>query len=279
MGKLPLVVPEGTRRIPPPPGSWEATRPLKKIRSPDRHRSPSSSSISYSLDALAPACSPRPFTSSRLFFPFAREGPQPVLYAPLTLPLPSSNHLSAPRPGQRPYDQFPQGFGLTAGALEAGLRFPLHPVIEDCLRKWGISPSQMAPNSWLDRRHYRPCSSFVHGRLLRIQPNPNGVQQRHWGKWVVEIRLPKNRTRLWLGTFDAAEDATLVYDREAFKLRVENARLNFPNLFLCKGGGGGSSRGEASSSTLSSNGTSSARIQATPIAGRAQAIKHSICRS
>ncbi|THU61035.1 hypothetical protein C4D60_Mb07t19030 [Musa balbisiana] len=49
--------------------------------------------------------------------------------------------LFAPRPGQRPYDQFPQGFGLTVGALKAGLRFPLHPVIEDCLRKWGISSS------------------------------------------------------------------------------------------------------------------------------------------
>ncbi|CAD5167225.1 unnamed protein product [Musa acuminata subsp. malaccensis] len=62
--------------------------------------------------------------------------------------IPEGYTLSAPRPGQRPYDQFPQGFGLTAGALEAGLRFPLHPMIEDYLRKWGISPSHMAPNSW-----------------------------------------------------------------------------------------------------------------------------------
>ena len=34
------------------------------------------------------------------------------------------------------------------GALEARLRFPLHPVIGECLRKWGILPSYMAPNSW-----------------------------------------------------------------------------------------------------------------------------------
>ncbi|PHU00783.1 Ethylene-responsive transcription factor RAP2-4 [Capsicum chinense] len=56
------------------------------------------------------------------------------------------------------------------------------------------------------------------------------LTQRHWGKWVAEIRLPKNKTRIFLGTFDTAGEAVLAYDKAAYKLREEFSRINFPHL-------------------------------------------------
>ncbi|GLJ35226.1 hypothetical protein SUGI_0708840 [Cryptomeria japonica] len=76
-------------------------------------------------------------------------------------------------------------------------------------------------------------------------PIHRGLRKRPSGKWAAEIRDPIKGIRVWLGTYNSPEEAVMVYDREAQKIRAKKeaamvydreaqkirgkkAKLNFP---------------------------------------------------